>query len=55
MLDIRQKSSHFLVEIMTLVSSANIMGFYKVFIVGGRSFMYIMKSKGTRTDPLEYL
>jgi hypothetical protein len=39
---------------MTLVSSANIMGFAKVFIVGGRSFMYIMKSKGPRIDPWEH-
>jgi hypothetical protein len=51
MFDILQKSSNFLIEIMTLVSSANIMGFAKVFIVGGRSFMYIMKSKGLRIDP----
>jgi hypothetical protein len=35
---------------MTLVSSANIMGSVKVFIVGGRSFIYIMKSKGPRID-----
>jgi hypothetical protein len=34
-----QKSSKFLLEIMTLVSSANIMGIAKVFIVGGRSFI----------------
>jgi hypothetical protein len=27
------------------------MGLAKVFIVGGRSFMYIMKSKGSRIDP----
>jgi hypothetical protein len=27
------------------------MGSVKVFIVGGRSFMYIMKSKSLRTDP----
>jgi hypothetical protein len=27
------------------------MGFAKVFIVGERSFMYIMKSKGPRIDP----
>jgi hypothetical protein len=36
------------------VSSANIMGSVKVFIVfivGGRSFMYIIKSKGHRIDP----
>jgi hypothetical protein len=45
MFDILQKSSNFLAEIMTLVSSANIMGFAKVFFVGGRSLMYITKSK----------
>jgi hypothetical protein len=38
---------------MTLVSTANIMGSDTVFIVTGRSFMYIMKSKGPRTDPWE--
>jgi hypothetical protein len=27
------------------------MGSVKVFIVGERSFMYIMKSKSPRTDP----
>jgi hypothetical protein len=51
MFDVAQKSSTFLLEILTLVSSANIMGSVKVFIVGGRSFMYIMKSKGPRIDP----
>jgi hypothetical protein len=51
MFDIAQKSSKFLLEIMTLVSSANIMSSVKVFIAGGRSFMYIMKSKGSRIDP----
>jgi hypothetical protein len=51
MFDTLQKSSNFLQEIMTLVSSANIMGFAKVFIVGGRSFIYIMKRKGPRIDP----
>jgi hypothetical protein len=45
------KSSKFLLEIKTLVSSANIMGFDKLFIVRGRSFMYIIKSKGPRIDP----
>jgi hypothetical protein len=50
MFDLAQKSSKFLLEIMTLVSSAN-MGSVKVFIVGGKSFMYIMKSKGPRIDP----
>jgi hypothetical protein len=29
---------------MTLVSSANIMGFAEVLFVGERSFMYIMKA-----------
>jgi hypothetical protein len=33
------------------VSSANKMGSEKVFIVGGRSFIYIMKSKGPKIDP----
>jgi hypothetical protein len=36
---------------MTLVSSANIMVSVKVFIVGGRSFIYSMKSKGPRIEP----
>jgi hypothetical protein len=35
--DNMQKSSKFLLEIMTLVSSANIMGIAKVFIVGGNN------------------
>jgi hypothetical protein len=35
--DIMQKSSKFLLEIVTLVSSANIMGTDEVFSVGGRS------------------
>jgi hypothetical protein len=51
MFDVAQKSSKFLLEIMTLMSSANIMGSVKVFIVGGRSFMYIMKNKGPRIGP----
>jgi hypothetical protein len=33
------------------MSSVNIMVSVKVFIVGGKSFMYIMKSKGPRIDP----
>jgi hypothetical protein len=41
-----QKSSNFLLEIMTLVSSANIMGIEEVFSVGGRPFIYIRKSRG---------
>jgi hypothetical protein len=51
MFDIVQKSSKFLLEIMTLVSSAKIMGSDKVFIAGGRSFMCIMKSESPRIDP----
>jgi hypothetical protein len=34
-----QKSSKFLLEIVALVSSANIMGTDEVFSVGGKSFM----------------
>jgi hypothetical protein len=45
-----QKSYKFLLEIMMLVSSANIMGIAKVFIVGGRSFIQIMKSKGHKIN-----
>jgi hypothetical protein len=33
------------------VSSANIMAIAKVFIVGGRSFIYVMKSKGPKIYP----
>jgi hypothetical protein len=36
---------------MTLVSAANIMVFAEVYIVGERSFMYIMKRKFSRIDP----
>jgi hypothetical protein len=46
-----EKSSKFLLEIIALVSSANKMGSDKVFIVGGRSFIYIKKSKGPKIDP----
>jgi hypothetical protein len=45
-----EKSSKFLLEIISLVSSANKMGSDKVFIVGGRSFMYVMKCKGPKID-----
>jgi hypothetical protein len=48
-----EKSSKFLPEIIILVSSANEMGSVKVFIVGGRSFIYIMKSKGPKFNPWE--
>jgi hypothetical protein len=43
--DIAEKSK-FLLEIIILVSSVNKMGSDKVLNVGGRSFIYIMKSKG---------
>jgi hypothetical protein len=46
-----QKSSKFLLEIMTLVSLANIMGIDEVFSVGGRSFIQIRKSKGPKIYP----
>jgi hypothetical protein len=45
------KSSNFLPGIITLVISVNITASYMVLIVEGRSFMYIMKSKGPRIDP----
>jgi hypothetical protein len=48
--DSMQKSSKILLEIMTLVSSANIMGIDEVFSVGGRSFIWTMKSKGPKID-----
>jgi hypothetical protein len=46
-----EKSSTFLLEIITLVSSGNKTASDKVFIVGGRS--YIMKSKVPKIDPWE--
>jgi hypothetical protein len=49
--DIAEKSSKFLLEITTLVSSINKKSSDKVFIVGGRSLIYIMKSKGPKIDP----
>jgi hypothetical protein len=36
---------------MKLASSANIIGSDKVLTVGGRSFIYIIKSKGPKIDP----
>jgi hypothetical protein len=41
----------FLLETVTLASSAIVTGSNKAFVVGGRSFTYVMKSKGHRTDP----
>jgi hypothetical protein len=46
------KSCHFLLEIMTLVSSAYIMGSDNVLTVAGRSFMCSMKGKSCRIDCL---
>jgi hypothetical protein len=50
MFDIMEKSSNFLLEIITLVSSGNKMDCDKVFIVGSRSFKYVMKSKSSKID-----
>jgi hypothetical protein len=49
--DIAEKSSRTLPEIITLVSSVNKMDSDKVFIVAGRSFIYIKKSKDVKIDP----
>jgi hypothetical protein len=48
-----EKLSTFLLEIITQVSSANKMGFDKVFIVGGRSFIYMMKTRSLQLTPGE--
>jgi hypothetical protein len=52
MFDLAWKPSNFLLEIMTLVSTNNTSS-DKVFIVVGRSFTYIVKSKGAGIDPYE--
>jgi hypothetical protein len=52
MFDIVQKSTTFLLEIMTLVSLASTESFGMVFFVGERSLVYIVKSNNPRTDPL---
>jgi hypothetical protein len=36
---------------MILMSLANIIGASRIFIVGGRSFMWNMKSKGLKIEP----
>jgi hypothetical protein len=46
-----EKSSKFLPEIITLVSSVNKMGSDKELIVGGRSFIYTKKGNGHKIDP----
>jgi hypothetical protein len=53
MFDIVQNSPTFLLEIIILASSANIMGSDKVFTVEGRSLMYKIKNKGPIIDPWE--
>jgi hypothetical protein len=51
--DVVENSSTFLQETITLPSSANKIGSDTVFMVGGRSFVYIKKSKGYEIDPGE--
>jgi len=46
-----QKSLKFLLEIMTLVSSANNTGSDTEFILMGMSFIHIMSNRGLRIDP----
>jgi len=49
--DTEEKSSKFLLEIMTLVSSANNIGSDTEFILRGRSFIYIMNNRDPRITP----
>jgi hypothetical protein len=49
-----EKSLKFLLEVISLVSSANKMGSYKLFIVGYRSFIYIKKAKSLKLSPGEF-
>ena len=46
-----EKSSNFLLQIKTLVSSAYNIGSDTEFIVRGRSVIYILKNRGSRIDP----
>lgn len=46
-----QKSPNFILQIMTLMSSAT-MSSNKEFILSGRSFTYVTNSRGPRIDPL---
>jgi hypothetical protein len=48
--DIEQKSSTFLLEIMTLLSPANTADSGIEFILRRRSFKYIMNNRDTRVD-----
>jgi len=49
-IDTEQKSSKFLFEIMTLVSSTNNIGSDVAFIFRGTSLIYTMNNRGPRTD-----
>jgi hypothetical protein len=49
--DTEYKSSKYLLQIMTLVSSANNIGSGIEFILSGRSFICIMNNRGPRIDP----
>jgi len=49
--DTEQKFSKFLLEIMTLVSSADNICSDAVFLHGGCSFTYITNNRGSRIDP----
>jgi hypothetical protein len=51
--DIEQKLLKFLLEIITLVSSANIVGSDELLIVGGRLFICIIGTKVSETDPCQ--
>jgi hypothetical protein len=48
--DNEEKSSKFLLDIMTLESPANNIGCDIEMILGGRSFIYIMNCRGRRID-----
>jgi len=50
-LDTEHKTFRFLLEIMTLWSSANNTGFGTEFILKERSFIYIMNNRGLKIDP----
>jgi len=49
--DTKQKSMRFLLEIMTLVPSANNTGSETEFILRGRPFIYSMNNTGPINDP----
>ena len=49
--DTEQKSSTFLLAIITLISPANNTYSDIEFILRGRSFKYIMSNRGARIDP----